>query len=496
MRTAKQPVRAAIYTRISLDKSGERLGVQRQLDDCAALADRLGWSVIERFDDNDLSAYSGRTRPGFEALLDSLKRGEIDALICWHPDRLYRSLKDLVRLLDVAEAVEIRTVNGGDLDLSTATGKMLATILGSVSFQESAHKAERQRSAAAQRAANGKPQWKRAFGYVAGENGPEIDPEIQPLVEQAYAAVLAGSSLSDICRLWNDAGALTQRWVRPKDSKGNPIASAEPVLERRPWTAPQVSNFLRKPRNAGLRDYQGEIVGKGQWPALVDEDQWHQVQGVLDAPGRAPGRKTVRKHLLTGVLKCGKPGCGGYLSGQWVMQSKGGGAKAHSITYACKGCRGCSVRAEHVEPLVYRAIAGRLAMADAADLLKAEHHDEAETQKLRAERMTLLARLDEIADERADGLLTGQQAQRATARISDKLAEIDQREQSQERRRVLDGIPLGTEKVAEAVEALSPDRLRAVIDLLAEFTVQPVGKGHRVGGARFDPDRVQVAWRR
>lgn len=220
MRTAKQPVRAAIYTRISLDKSGERLGVQRQLDDCAALADRLGWSVIERFDDNDLSAYSGRTRPGFEALLDSLKRGEIDALICWHPDRLYRSLKDLVRLLDVAEAVEIRTVNGGDLDLSTATGKMLATILGSVSFQESAHKAERQRSAAAQRAANGKPQWKRAFGYVAGENGPEIDPEIQPLVEQAYAAVLAGSSLSDICRLWNDAGALTQRWVRPKDSRG------------------------------------------------------------------------------------------------------------------------------------------------------------------------------------------------------------------------------------------------------------------------------------
>jgi hypothetical protein len=27
---------------------------------------------------------------------------------------------------------------------------------------------------------------------------------------------------------------------------------------------------------------------------------------------------------LTGVLQCGKEGCGGYLSGQWVMRKTGG----------------------------------------------------------------------------------------------------------------------------------------------------------------------------
>jgi len=41
--------------------------------------------------------------------------------------------------------------------------------------------------------------------------------------------------------------------VRPKDTAGNRIKDAAPVLERRPWTQPQVSNFLRKARNAGLR---------------------------------------------------------------------------------------------------------------------------------------------------------------------------------------------------------------------------------------------------
>ena len=59
-----------MYTRISDDHTGEAARRARQLDDCQALADRLGWEVVERFDDNDISAYNGKTRPGFEAMLD------------------------------------------------------------------------------------------------------------------------------------------------------------------------------------------------------------------------------------------------------------------------------------------------------------------------------------------------------------------------------------------------------------------------------------------
>ena len=61
------------------------------------------------------------------------------ALICWHPDRPYRSMRDLERLIDIADAggVSLRTVNGGDLDLANSSGRMLARILGSVARQES-----------------------------------------------------------------------------------------------------------------------------------------------------------------------------------------------------------------------------------------------------------------------------------------------------------------------------------------------------------------------
>lgn len=167
------------------------------------------------------------------------------------------------------------------------------------------------------------------------------------------------------------------------------------------------------------------------------------------------------------------------------------GKVAHSITYVCKTCRGCSIRADYVEPLLYRIVSGRLTMPDAVDLLKSEMHDEAEAEALRGEANTLLTRLDEIADERADGLLTGPQARRATERIQARLDEIEQRQQDQERLRVFDGIPLGTPQAANAIRNLSPDRFRAALAVLAEFVVAPVGKGGRI----FNPERVKVNWR-
>ena len=151
----------------------------------------------------------------------------------------------------------------------------------------------------------------------------------------------------------------------------------------------------------------------------------------------------------------------------------------------------CCIAAHEVEPLLYRVVSGRLAMPDAVDLLQAEIHDEAEAEALRIEANTLLAELDNLAVERAEDLLTGRQVKISTDRINEKLAAIERRQQDQERLRVFDGLPLGKPEVAGAIRKLSPDRLRAVIDVLMTATVLPVGKGGHV----FNPERVQVNWR-
>ena len=54
--------RAALYTRISSDPSGQRAGVERQRRDCEAHCAARGWTVVEVFEDNDASASSGKPR--------------------------------------------------------------------------------------------------------------------------------------------------------------------------------------------------------------------------------------------------------------------------------------------------------------------------------------------------------------------------------------------------------------------------------------------------
>ena len=67
MTTRKKTTRSAgIYVRISQDRGGAGLGVERQEEDCRALAQRLGWAVVEVYCDNDLSAFTGKRRPDYE----------------------------------------------------------------------------------------------------------------------------------------------------------------------------------------------------------------------------------------------------------------------------------------------------------------------------------------------------------------------------------------------------------------------------------------------
>lgn len=78
--------RAAIYTRISLDRTGAGRGIERQEDDCRKLAKQRLFEVAEIYSDNDISAYSGKRRPGYRKLLADVESGSIDVVLAWHTD--------------------------------------------------------------------------------------------------------------------------------------------------------------------------------------------------------------------------------------------------------------------------------------------------------------------------------------------------------------------------------------------------------------------------
>ena len=132
--------------------------MERQEADCRALAERLGWTIVAVHADNDLSAYSGKPRPGYLALLADLRAGAADAVVCWHTDRLHRSPSELEDYIAVCErgGVPTQTVKAGPLDLASPSGRMVARQLGAVARYEVEHMVERQQRARLQAATNGR----------------------------------------------------------------------------------------------------------------------------------------------------------------------------------------------------------------------------------------------------------------------------------------------------------------------------------------------------
>src|ERR1700739_1529414 len=148
---------AAIYVRISQDREGAGLGVQRQEADCRKLAKQLRWKVSGVYVDNDISAYSGKRRPRYEDLLADIEAGAVTGVLAWHPDRLHRSPLELEHYINISErhGVTTHSVTAGRWDLSTASGRYNARNIGNSARYESEHKGERIRAARVQQAKHG-----------------------------------------------------------------------------------------------------------------------------------------------------------------------------------------------------------------------------------------------------------------------------------------------------------------------------------------------------
>jgi site-specific DNA recombinase len=272
---------AFIYCRISQDRGGAGLGVSRQEEDCRRLAVERGYTVERVFVDNDISAYSGKKRPAYAEMLAGLGRGEASAVFCWHTDRLHRSPVELEAYIDVCEARGVKTfaVKSGELDLATDSGRMVARMLVAAARYESDQKATRVRRAMEQKAMKG--EWlggTRPFGWAFVDGVPVPHSTEAAVVKVVCNSVLLGQSLGSIVARLNDDGITT--------SVG------------KPWGYAQLRQMLMRPRNAGLADWKGDIVGPSMFPALVSEDVWRAVLSILADPQRRGPNPTRRDTCL------------------------------------------------------------------------------------------------------------------------------------------------------------------------------------------------------
>jgi site-specific DNA recombinase len=463
--------RAGLYVRISSDPLGEGLGVARQEQDCRELAERLGWTVAEVFRDNDQSAFSGKVRPAYVAMLDAIRAGRIDGVLAWHPDRLHRSPRELEDFVDALEATgcQVSTVQAGQIDLATPAGRLNARVIGSFSRYESEHKSARVRRKMQQNAEAGKRHGPRGFGWEA--DGTLCEAEAA-WVRQVADWLLAGVSLWAAAKRLNAAGVVT--------------------VHGKPWSPHGVRTLAIRASSAGLREYHGEVICQGQWTPIYDVDTYRKLRALLTDPARrlSPAAGAARHLLSTGGAVCGLQLADGTTCG--LKMRAAGGKKHKGIArpiYRCASGGHVSRDLAALDAFTTELVLTRLRRDDAADLL---HRGEpASVTHARAEAEKLRSRLELAAVDYANGDVTNEQLRVITARLLPQIAALEKQIPAA----VGTAVPLKrlveSDDVAATWEALDVAQRRQVIAALLTIVVKPATR--RASG--LDPASVTVEWR-
>lgn len=448
-----RPRRAGIYLRISLDRDGTRLGVTRQRKDCETKAADRGWDIAHVYEDNDVSASTGRKRPAYERMLADIEHGTIDAVIVWDLDRLTRRPIEIEQFIDLADRTGCALASvGGDVDLATDNGRLYARIKGAVARAEVERKSTRMKAANVQRAEAGHPPagGTRMFGY--DDTGTTTIAGEAEALRWAAHQILTGRTVRGVTRDLNTQGHTTTRGG--------------------PWHPLELRRILINPRLAGHRVYRGDVVAAGTWPAILTDDTHHALRAVLDDPARRAAGPP-RRYLLSGIATCSL--CGGPLYGA--------SDKPKGYLYRCFPSGHIARRAEPVEEyvtavLLARAGAGDLEPPPAAAAEPAD--DEAE----------LRARLNGLSEAFAAGDIDRLQLQAGTRRLR---ARLDAAAAAR-------GASAASSPTAPLLEAGDPpavwaamplDVQRAVVAAVFDVVVHPPGRGART----FNPDTVTITRR-
>ena len=206
--------RAVLYMRVSsVDQHPET-----QLLDLRQMAAQRGYEVVQEFTDR-ISGVKAR-RPGLDQMMSDARRGRFDVVLVWASDRIARSVKHYLEVLDELNRLNIEYVSFREqIDTGGPLGRAIVVIISAIA------ELEVERVRAGMRRA-------KLEGRHIGRRPLDID----------HAAVLRhrahGQSLAQIAKTFTTSRATIGRIIKREEAeRGVPkgVAPATPQLqENRP----------------------------------------------------------------------------------------------------------------------------------------------------------------------------------------------------------------------------------------------------------------------
>lgn len=282
--------RAALYIRVStLEQAQEGYSVGEQKERLIAYCKAKDWLIADIYVDGGYTG-SNLKRPGIQKLISETDKFEM--VLVYKLDRLSRSQRDTLYLIE-----EVFRPNDVDFismqesfDTSTPFGKAMIGLLAVFAQLEREQIKERTWMGRVARAKTGLYHGggNIPIGYDYSDGKLVINPYEAEQVKKIYEWYLSGSSLKAITERLQDEGYTN------KYSSYNSWTSVRNILGNETYTG---------------RLHFGDIVVENAHEAIISDEQYKAAQVLRDKKQEIYGPAFQSKHMLTGLMFCGK--CGG-----------------------------------------------------------------------------------------------------------------------------------------------------------------------------------------
>lgn len=283
-----------LYARVSTQEQVNGYSIDEQTSRMKDFCKAMGWKDHRIYIDAGVSG-SSIDRPALQNLIKDVQAGNISKIIVYKLDRLSRSQKDTLYLIE-----DIFLASGSDFlsitenfDTSTPFGRAMIGILAVFAQLEREQIRERMSLGMEGRAKQGK--WKgggpQPFGYSYIEGELRINEFEALQIKELYDLFLSGYSMKEIERTFRKKGYTRQG---------------------RQWTKTAIKNALHNRLYAGYIFYKGETY-KGTHEPIISLETYNQAAGLLaqikdDYESRHKKQGTSYTALLSGILYCGNCG--------------------------------------------------------------------------------------------------------------------------------------------------------------------------------------------
>lgn len=322
---ARNVLRVALYIRVSTQeqaKEGYSIGEQEKR--LRSYCEAMQWDIFKVYVD---PGYSGgdTNRPGLQDLMRDVKAGLIDKVVVYKLDRLSRSQKDtLILIEDVFLTNNVDFVSMSEsFDTATPVGRAVLGLLAVFAQLERDQIKERMGMGKEARAKEGK--W---GGGSSVPIGYEYNPATQLLTVNEYEKMqvleavdlfLKGTPLRTICNLFHNKGYTY-------------VGKSGRVSE---WDPKRLKYVFQSKLYLGYIKHRGEWY-KADHEPILDEDTSNQLLKLLEQRKEAYAKHTKRcsgqTTYLGGMIYCKK--CGARYAKQTGSTRKPGVRNHYYICYS------------------------------------------------------------------------------------------------------------------------------------------------------------------